>query len=182
MLKGRPRFLLPHRSDTMGLLSRLFAHRKFGHDFVDRGGLHALLQAFPLSHRRCARSDGLDNTLQSSILGGVMGSQVPQDPYLCGSIALCFYGLSCLSTVMERILLFPEPLPSLLVKRTLWILGMPQDNARYCSASGRARRLMGAFMLRADSLPVSLPVSPQDLGGPFHEHRRSVSQDSGALR
>lgn len=61
--------------------------------------------------------------------------QVPQEPYLCGGIALCFYGLSCLSTVMERILLFPEPLPSVLVKRVMWILNTPQDTARYLRAS-----------------------------------------------
>ena len=60
--------------------------------------------------------------------------QVPQEPYLCGGIALCFYGLSCLSTVMERILLFPEPLPSVLVKRVMWILNTPQDTARYLRA------------------------------------------------
>ena len=37
-------------------------------------------------------------------------------------------------TVMERILLFPEPLPSVLVKRVMWILNTPQDTARYLRA------------------------------------------------
>lgn len=53
-----------------------------------------------------------------------------QEPYLSGGIALCFYGLSSISTVMERILLLPEPLPSRLVAYAMWILTVPQDNAR----------------------------------------------------
>ncbi len=31
-------------TDSLTFLNRLFAHKKFAHDFVDKGGLHALLQ------------------------------------------------------------------------------------------------------------------------------------------
>jgi len=55
---------------------------------------------------------------------------VPREPYVTGSVALCFLGLASISSVMEKVCLLPDPTTRKLVEYCIWLMSSSHETAR----------------------------------------------------
>ena len=76
-----------------------------------------------LAHKKFA-TEFVDRGGMKSLLA------VPREPYVTGSVGLCFLGLASLSSVMEKVCLLPEPTTYRLVEYCIWLISGSHETAR----------------------------------------------------